>query len=614
MANYLGDSFYIIEYLGHINNGSTQAEDLLQKYAALVTLYEADIDKMNGKDKLEAQKIFSKYKANYKALSELKKLKESGEKNRQGVMSSLPGNIAVKLDSFTINESSSVTIPTADISFKGCDYDDLLEDWLFEPKHTWKWHDKGAGYRVWLGYVEEQDVSAKPIYKYDMIFEGYVIETVYNYEREGISVKLSLYSHTGAQFRTPIIDDVLTKSYTLWELFNNICDATKIPESKRIFMLGDTEKNLGLKTQICDLVGFDITTGLALQRGSDEYLNATLFYTNEVQPQIVKLQGMVGKSIDYINYEMLMNIITSSLKIKLRWHITCKGYIFLGYPFNPKTVDKNWALSGSIYDKGWRNKPSTGNKAFPPKKVFVYRPYYITNQKSFDYLDQQLWSSGSKKAIGYSDFFEGITLGELDRGQLPIVPSKQIVEIESKGESGDTGGDPANQEVIATDKPTQITYYGVSMGGDAIKVNKGVSLSYKIYGLSDVDFTKLVGEAFALGHVSLTVSGCIPDPYVSILDTLQFIGHPKHSGRYLITAITYSYSQGAAPKVEYKGITPITPEDIQRMNSGAKVFEIAPPVIEKKEETDTQVEDVVATSQTEGNTYYGTSNVAGSSR
>ena len=63
---------------------------------------------------------------------------------------------------------------------------------IIDKIYTWHWHDKGAGYRVWLGYEVESDVPGSKKYEYDCIFEGYVLESVFNYEKGGVTVNLSL--------------------------------------------------------------------------------------------------------------------------------------------------------------------------------------------------------------------------------------------------------------------------------------------------------------------------------------------------------------------------------------------------------------------------------------
>lgn len=571
MSNFLGDSFYVIEFLGHINNGSYTFKDLIfsntkedpSRQFITADSWEEAVAQKSLLLKIEEIKKIGKFGAS----------EDNRILNRYGIVSMLPMGVGEKLTSVEVEESASVGIPKAYLKFEGCNYEDLKRTSIIDKKSTWKWHDKGSGFRVWIGHSikDPNKIDEKEVYNVSCIFEGYVLEPTYEYLKNGIAVNLTLNSYKAAKATIPMEDETVWKSSaTVMGLLTATCDILDIPESNILISMGIETQAKPLKDKLKVLLGIG-KTGIHWEDLTKEEQDISLsFYNNSVLPKILDIR----KSGFNPTPVQIFNLITRELGFLLRWHITTRGHLFFGIPNNPKTVDKNWLEKGMKFSPNWKNENfnKTTPECYPPRKFFSYRPLAATPFKVADYLNQEvIANTKTNLGDGYSDFYDNIALGEVERGALPIVEEVAFNTAGVIKEPGADGDDSVDQEIQSTDAQTGAYATALASNGSFQTQVKG-GIGVKLDGYKDFppgELVELVAESFTLGTVSCSVSGCIPDPHLTILDTFQLIGYYRHSGRYLVTSITYKFVSGERPSMDIRGIMPLNMSDFEEMNSGS---------------------------------------------
>lgn len=572
MSNFLGDSFYVIEFLGHINNGAYTFEDLVfsntEADARLRNIHadtwEDAVGQISLLLKMKAVEKLGKYGKN--AANRLF--------NRYGLISMLPMGVGEKLTSVEVEESASVGIPKAHLKFEGCNYEDLTQTSIIDKKSTWKWHDKGSGFRVWIGHTvkDPSRPADREIYDLACIFEGYILEPTYEYLKSGITVNLTLNSYKAAKATIPMEDEtVWQSSATTMGLLTATCDLLGIPESNILISMGNENQSKHLKDKLKVLLGIGKNGSIKWEDLTKEEQDISLgFYNNSVLPKILRIRT-TGYNPSPVQ---IFNLITKELGFLLRWHITTRGHLFFGIPMNPKTVDKKWVDLDMRFSPNWKNENfnKTSPDSYPPRKFFSYRPLAATPFKVADYLNQEVIAkTNTYLADGYSDFYDNIAIGELERGALPIVEEATFNSAGVIVDPGTNGDDSVEQDVQSNDAQTGAYATAVASNGSFQTQVKG-GISVKLDGYKDFtpgDLAELVAEAFTLGTVSCSINGCIPDPYLTILDTFQLIGYYRHSGRYLVTSITYKFVSGERPSMDIRGITPLNMSDFEERNSGS---------------------------------------------
>lgn len=586
----MGDSFYVLEYLGHPNGDLTLLDTLsLQMGTGISNWYftpdfggsPEPVVKLDRMAEAQAKnRATTETALKQKMIDKMALMAGAGFSNtldRRGIPSILPGAIGEKLTDIEVEVSASVGVPQAEITFSACHYKDLSEG--FGGDYTW--HNRGAGYRVWVGnIIKDPTKIGLPRYKYSCIFEGAVSENKYSYAQHGVDVALTLSSHKALKANMPLEYPIWTGCTTVFTLFSRVAEALGIPPDKRLMMFGDETSNKDVKDKMVTLFGRDLTAVEIEEGKSEKYLTAVAYYNSVVLPKITNLHA---GSKYYPTPVMLLNMIATSLDFILRWHITTTGELFMGIPLNPKITAEAYEQNLNLAD-GMRQAAELNVDGFefytvgpsplgkPPKKIFSYRPSFDTPLKAMDYLDVGIMSSG------YSDFYESITLGELERGVLPLMERGTFSAGDTLGGEKDESENGTTDDATGTDSVEGALSkfkVGNAANNPAVQsIRGGLTVSFTgTASLSDDDLNKINLEAFSLGTVSMSIGGCLPDPYLQLLDTFEFRGYSLHSGRYLVTAINYSFKSGSRPTMEIRGVTSLSQKDFTGRNSGVEVME-----------------------------------------
>jgi hypothetical protein len=529
------DSFFVVEYLGHpLSRIPNRLQEVsLQNSVKTLPVGEAIpgvtndvaggyeyygfIDSPN-RSKGILQEI--KIKEAVRLVNYINASKTSGDIRGNYIPSLFPGDIGKKVTELVVDLNATTGVPETLITFRGITKEDLD----YDSSDGFTWHNRGAGYRVWMGTISGID-SLKKFSKEDLevVFEGFVNAADYGYAKEGIELSLRLNNHKSVFLRKPLKERLWDNCSTILKLIQKIGLYLGIVDENKIVVNFDfKEDNKELKDKIDRLYG--------VKDPDDESIG---FFVDNVKSKLDLL--ITDETLELPTPADLLNLMANLEDIHFRWHLTTDGELFFGLPENPNKF--------TVMDVD------------RVKKRFIYREQAKTLFTGMDIFE--------------SDYFESVQLFEVERVEYPEESEAVLSILNGTIDKPDEDTNPMPASVEGNEATDGFIYKYTrknNVTGETDRAGNEIKVSGRVVYLQPKEVEQIREFSDSYGNVAIEIDGCMIDPRLKPMDYIYFKGYKDHTGVYLVTNVTYSFSSGSKGTMRIRAIKPISVDEFKKVN------------------------------------------------